>query len=49
MKYIVEMASGDMIYIPSFMTFGSGIEVILRFCVSSLRGCNVGNTDAMDL
>jgi hypothetical protein len=25
-----EMASGDMIYIPSFTTIGSGIRVILR-------------------
>jgi hypothetical protein len=30
MKYTVEMASGGMIYIPGFMTIGSGIQVILR-------------------
>jgi hypothetical protein len=30
MKYIVEMYSGDMIYVPSLMTIGSGIRVILR-------------------
>jgi hypothetical protein len=30
MKYIVEMASDGMIYIPSFMKIGSGIQVILR-------------------
>jgi hypothetical protein len=30
MKYTVEMASGGMIYIPSLMTIGSGIRVILR-------------------
>jgi hypothetical protein len=30
MKYAVEMVSYGMIYIPSFMTFGSGIQVILR-------------------
>jgi hypothetical protein len=28
MKCAVEMNSGDMIYIPSFMTIGSGIQVI---------------------
>jgi hypothetical protein len=30
MKYAVEMALGCMIYIPSLMTIGSGIRVILR-------------------
>jgi hypothetical protein len=30
MVYAIEMASGSMIYIPSFMTIGSGIQVILR-------------------
>jgi hypothetical protein len=30
MNYAVEMASDDIIYIPSFMTIGSGIQVILR-------------------
>jgi hypothetical protein len=30
MKYIVDMASGVIIYIPSLMTIGSGIPVILR-------------------
>jgi hypothetical protein len=30
MKYTVEMASGGMIYIPSFMKIGSGIQLILK-------------------
>jgi hypothetical protein len=30
MKYAIEMASGGMIYIPSFMMIGSSIQVILR-------------------
>jgi hypothetical protein len=30
MMYAIEMASGGMIYIPSLMTIGSGIHVILR-------------------
>jgi hypothetical protein len=30
MKYTAEMVSGGMIYIPSFMTIDSGIQVILR-------------------
>jgi hypothetical protein len=29
MKYAVQMASGGLIYVPSFMTFDSGIQVIL--------------------
>jgi hypothetical protein len=30
MKYSGEMASGGMMYIPSFRTIGSGIQLILR-------------------
>jgi hypothetical protein len=30
MKYAIEMGSGDMIYIPSFIMIGSGFEVMLR-------------------
>jgi hypothetical protein len=30
MKYIVEIASGSMTYIPSFMKIGSCFQVILR-------------------
>jgi hypothetical protein len=30
MEYAVEMATGSMIYIPNFMTIGSGIQVTLR-------------------
>jgi hypothetical protein len=41
-KCTVEMGSGCMIYIPSFMKTGIGIIRILRFCLSNLRGCNVG-------
>jgi hypothetical protein len=29
MKYAIEMSSGDIIYAPSFMTIGSGIQVTL--------------------
>jgi hypothetical protein len=31
MKYIVEMASYGMIYIPGFTKNGAGIQAILRF------------------
>jgi hypothetical protein len=30
MKYAIKMASGGMIYVPSFMTISSGIQIILR-------------------
>jgi hypothetical protein len=36
MKYAAEMASGRMIYVPSFMTIGSGTHVIrIKFVAST--------------
>jgi hypothetical protein len=29
-------------YIPSFTKIDTGVQVILRFCLRNLRGCNVG-------
>jgi hypothetical protein len=49
MKYAVEMGSGGMIYTPTFMKTGTGVQAILRFCLSNLRGCTVGITDGRDL
>jgi hypothetical protein len=49
MKYTVEMGSGGMIHVQSFMIIGSGFEGILRFCLRNLKGCNVGVTDGSDL
>jgi hypothetical protein len=49
LKYAVEMAFCGMIYIPSFMKIGTGVQAILRFCLRRLRGCNVGITDGRDL
>jgi hypothetical protein len=51
MKHAVEMAWCGMIYeyIPSFMKTGTGVQAISRFCLRSLRGCNVGITDGWDL
>jgi hypothetical protein len=48
MKCTVEMGSGD-IYIPSFMKICTGVEGILRLCLSNLKGCNVFITDGRDL
>jgi uncharacterized protein YraI len=49
MKYAVEMASCGMIYIPSFVKIGTGVQAIVRFCLRNLRGCNVDITDGRDL
>jgi hypothetical protein len=38
MKYIVEMASGGIIYVPSFMEIGSVIQVILRLLPRQSEG-----------
>jgi hypothetical protein len=32
--------------VASFMTIGSGIQVILGYYLKNLRGCSVGITDA---
>jgi hypothetical protein len=49
MIYADEMASCDMIYLPSFMKIATGVHAILRFCLRNLKGCNVSTTDGMDL
>jgi hypothetical protein len=45
----LEMASCGMICISSFMKTGTDVQAILRFCLSNLRGYNVGVTDGRDL
>jgi hypothetical protein len=49
MENAVEVASYGIIYIPSLMKIGIGVQAILRFCLRNLRACNVGITDGMDL
>jgi hypothetical protein len=34
MKYVIEMASGVMIYNPSFMVIGSGVQKLLGRAVT---------------
>jgi hypothetical protein len=36
MNYTVEMRSGAMIYIPSFIKIGSGIQTLLGFLIGLL-------------
>jgi hypothetical protein len=38
----VEMGSGDMIRVRSFMMIGKGVKGILRFGLINLKGCFVG-------
>jgi uncharacterized protein YraI len=45
MKYAVEMGSGGMMYIPSFMMIGTGVRAIVKLCLRNMRGCNSGITD----
>jgi hypothetical protein len=48
MIYAVEMASCGMIYLPSFMKIGTGVQAILKFWIRKLKICNVGITDGRD-
>jgi hypothetical protein len=49
MKCTVDMGSGYMIYIPSFIKTDAGIQVILRSPLRYLKDCNAGITDGRDL
>jgi hypothetical protein len=42
MMHVVEIASCVMIYLPRFMKTGTGVQAILRFCLSNLNGRNGG-------
>jgi hypothetical protein len=47
--YTVEMTLCGIIYLPSFMKIGIGIQAIIRVFYRNLMGCNVGITDGRDL
>jgi hypothetical protein len=49
MQCTVERASYGMICLPSFLKIYTGIQAILRFCLTNLNGCNVGITEGMNL
>jgi hypothetical protein len=49
MKSHVAMALCGMMYVPSFVKIGTGIQATLRFCHRNLRDCNAGNTVWRDL
>jgi hypothetical protein len=48
MMHVIEIPSCGMIYIPSFVKIGTGVQYILRFCLINLR-CNAGIIDGRDL
>jgi hypothetical protein len=49
MRYIVEMASAGVIYIPSFIRIGSGHSDNIKITPWQSESCNVGITDGRDL
>jgi hypothetical protein len=49
LKVVIYELRFEMTCVPSFMKSGTGVHAILRFCLNSLRSCNVGNTDGRDL
>jgi hypothetical protein len=49
MKCTVEMGSGVTMYKPSLIKIGSGVEGVLRFCLSNLKICNVVITEGRNL
>jgi hypothetical protein len=49
MKYAVEMAPCDMIYIPSFIKIAAGVQAILKSGLRNLRSYNAGIIDGRNL
>jgi hypothetical protein len=43
--YVVVKASCGMIYVPGFNMTRTGVQIILRFYFSNVRGCDVGIND----
>jgi hypothetical protein len=48
MRCALRWVYAGMIYIPSFVKFGTGVRAVLRFCLRYLTGCNAGITDERD-
>jgi hypothetical protein len=49
MKCAIKVGSGDLIYIQRFIKINTGVQGILRFSLSYLKGCIVGITDGRNL
>jgi uncharacterized protein YraI len=41
MMHVIEVPSSDTIFLPSFMKIFTGVQAMLRVCLSNLNGCNV--------
>jgi hypothetical protein len=44
MKYVIELDSGGLTYVPMIIKIGTGIKALLRVWLNNLNGCNVGIT-----
>jgi hypothetical protein len=42
-----ELGSDVIIYTPSFLKIGTGVEGILTFCLRKLRACNIDITNEL--
>jgi hypothetical protein len=49
MNYVVEIASCGKTNKPNIMKTGTDVQAILRHCLHSMRRCNVGIADGIDL
>jgi hypothetical protein len=47
--YAIQMGSGGMIDIPSFIKISTDVEGILSFCLSNQRDCSVDIIEGSDL
>jgi hypothetical protein len=47
-KDLRNMHSCEVIHVSSFLKTVVGVQTVLRFGLSNLRGCNVSITDEMD-
>jgi hypothetical protein len=45
MIHTVEMPLCGMIFLPSSMNIGTGVDRILRFCLRNMKACNVDIND----
>lgn len=45
----IEMTSGGMIYVPSYMKIGRDVQAISGFCLRNFMSCNIGITDLRNL
>jgi hypothetical protein len=48
MNFTSKTGLGGIMYIPSLVKIITEVEEILRFCFSSLKGCNFGISDERD-